>query len=53
MYQDLKQVISKGDLIFESTAYPGTENICKKIIERETSLLEVKIFLVIVRKTLR
>ena len=39
-------MINKGDLIFfESTVYPGvTENICKKIIERETTLLEGKDF---------
>ncbi len=44
--KSLSKVISKGDLIFfESTVYPGvTENICKKIIEKETSLLEGKDF---------
>ena len=44
--KSLSKVINKGDLIFfESTVYPGvTENICKKIIERETSLLEGKDF---------
>ena len=44
--RSLSKVISKGDLIFfESTVYPGvTENICKKIIEKETSLLEGKDF---------
>ena len=44
--KSLSKVINKGDLIFfESTVYPGvTENICKKIIEKETLLLEGKDF---------
>ena len=37
----------KGDIVFfESTVYPGvTENICKKIIEKKSSLLEGRDFL--------
>ena len=38
--------MSKGDIVFfESTVYPGvTENICKKIIEKKSSLLEGRDF---------
>ena len=40
--KSLSKVLKKGDLIFfESTVYPGvTEDICKKILEKETSLKE-------------
>lgn len=42
----LSKVLSKGDIVFfESTVYPGvTENICKKIIEKKSSLLEGRDF---------
>ena len=42
----LSKVLSKGDIVFfESTVYPGvTENICKKIIEKNSSLLEGRDF---------
>ena len=42
----LSKVLRKGDIVFfESTVYPGvTENICKKIIEKKSSLLEGRDF---------
>lgn len=46
--QNLSKVIEKGDIIFfESTVYPGvTNNLCKKIIEKKSKLIEGKDFFI-------
>ena len=46
--QNLSKIIKKGDIIFfESTVYPGiTNNLCKKIIEQKSKLIEGKDFFV-------
>jgi UDP-N-acetyl-D-glucosamine/UDP-N-acetyl-D-galactosamine dehydrogenase len=46
--QNLSKIIEKGDIIFfESTVYPGvTNNLCKKIIEKESKLIEGKDFFI-------
>lgn len=46
--ENLSKIIKNGDIIFfESTVYPGiTNNLCKKIIEQKSKLIEGKDFFI-------
>ena len=46
--KNLSKILKRGDIIFfESTVYPGiTNNLCKKIIEKKSKLIEGKDFFI-------
>ena len=46
--ENISKILKKGDIIFfESTVYPGvTNNLCKKILEKKSKLIEGKDFFI-------